>query len=100
MPSLTSERVVVILQHFIAREPLYCKNQQKTGFFNRISVVFDPKNTSHISRFAKKMDTESYRQIRGQKISNAILWALVFTPFAEQCHFPYSEVKSYFKAKM
>jgi hypothetical protein len=43
------------------------------------------------------MDTESYSPIRGQKISNAILWAPVFTPLAEQCHFPFWEVISYFK---
>ena len=65
--SLTSQSVVLILQHPIGRGPLYWKNQQKTGYFDGFSVDFDQTNTSRIPNFAKKMDTESYSQIGGEK---------------------------------
>ena len=97
--SWTPERVVLILQHFIGRGPLYCKNQSKTRFLNGFSIDFDQTNTSRIPNFAKKMDTESYSPIRGQKISNAILWAPVFTPLAERRQFPFWEAISYYMKK-
>jgi hypothetical protein len=94
--SLTSERVVLILQHSVAGGPLYWKNKHKIRFLNRFSVDFDQTNTSRIPNFAKEMDTEGYRPIGGEKISNAILWAPVFTPLAERREFPFWDAISYY----
>lgn len=97
--SSMSERLVFILQHSVGRGPLYCKNRQKARFLNGFSVDFHQINTSRIPIFAKEMDTESYRRIWGQKISNAILWAPVFTPLAERPLFPFREAISYYMKK-